>query len=73
MTDLSEQRLRDAADALARAERTATPIAPLSERWPELTAEGAYAIQQHNIQRRVEAGAEVRGHKVGLLPAPCKR
>lgn len=66
MSELSGPDLRDAAAALARAEHDAQPIAPLSERWPGLTAEDAYAIQQINIQRRIEGGAAIRGHKVGL-------
>ncbi len=55
-----------AATALREAEADRKPIDPIIERWPELDVDDAYAIQRHNIQRRVDAGAIVRGHKVGL-------
>ena len=66
MSGLTEQDCREAAAALAEAERDAKPIAPLSERWPGLEPADAYAIQQHNIEQRVARGATLRGHKVGL-------
>ncbi|MAG29784.1 MAG: 2-keto-4-pentenoate hydratase [Deltaproteobacteria bacterium] len=55
-----------AASALAEAERLATPIAPLSKRWPAFEVDDAYAVQRMNIERRIAEGALVRGHKVGL-------
>lgn len=56
----------EAALALREAEASRKPIAPLVSRWPELDVDDAYAIQRANIGRRVEAGASIRGHKVGL-------
>jgi 2-oxopent-4-enoate/cis-2-oxohex-4-enoate hydratase len=59
--------LRQAAAAvLWEADQTKVPIAPLTETWPELDVVDAYEIQRANIRRRLEAGARVRGHKVGL-------
>ena len=55
-----------AAAALREAESTGKPIDPIVDRWPELGVDDAYAIQRSNIERRVDAGAIVRGHKVGL-------
>ena len=66
MSGARQSDLKQAAAALAEAERTATPIAPLAERWPDLEASDAYAIQQRNVEQRVAGGAAVRGHKVGL-------
>ncbi len=54
------------AEALWRAEVERIPIAPLTDRSPDLTVEDAYAIQSRNIERRIAGGAVVRGHKVGL-------
>jgi 2-keto-4-pentenoate hydratase len=55
-----------AAAALWEADRTKVPIGPLSETWPDLDVVDAYEIQLANIRRRLDAGATVRGHKVGL-------
>ena len=60
------------ADALWRAERERAPIAPLTDAHPGLTVADAYAIQTHNVARRVAAGAVVRGRKVGLHVAAAR-
>ncbi len=54
------------ADALWHAEQGRAPIPPLTDAHPDLTVEQAYAIQSHNISRRVAAGRVIRGRKVGL-------
>lgn len=54
------------ADELEQADRTCVPVAPLTERHPALGVADAYAIQSTTIGRRVDAGATVRGRKVGL-------
>ena len=54
------------ADELWDAERTRTPVDPLTDRHPDLDVDDAYAIQTHNIERRVSAGARVIGRKIGL-------
>ncbi|MFI8951034.1 2-keto-4-pentenoate hydratase [Streptomyces sp. NPDC053750] len=63
LTDPQRQR---AAEILRSAEQRRTPVAPLTEVFPAIDAEDAYEIQLINIRHRLEAGAEVRGHKVGL-------
>lgn len=57
---------RAVANALMDAEVQRSPIAPLRETWPDIDVVDAYEIQLTNIRRRLEAGATVRGHKVGL-------
>jgi 2-oxo-3-hexenedioate decarboxylase/2-keto-4-pentenoate hydratase len=57
---------RRAAERLRAAERTRIPIAPLSTGLRGLEPADAYAIQLANVRARLEAGAVVRGHKVGL-------
>jgi 2-keto-4-pentenoate hydratase len=54
------------ADTLRAAENNRRPIPPLRETWPELDVVDAYEIQLLNIRHRLDAGATVRGHKVGL-------
>jgi 2-keto-4-pentenoate hydratase len=55
-----------AADTLRAAERDRAPVAPLVEKFPGMDVVDAYEIQLVNIRRRLDAGATVRGHKVGL-------
>ncbi|HVX23164.1 MAG TPA: 2-keto-4-pentenoate hydratase [Acidimicrobiales bacterium] len=57
---------RQAASALADAERSRLPIEPLSKCYPGMDLDDAYAIQMLNIEDRLTAGSAVRGHKVGL-------
>ena len=61
------------ADELWEADRTAKPISPLTERYPSLVVEDAYAIQTINIDRRVADGQKIIGRKVGLTSAPMQK
>jgi 2-keto-4-pentenoate hydratase len=63
---LSDAVRREVADALLVAERDRRPIPPLRETWPDLDVVDAYEIQLLNIRRRLQHGATVDGHKVGL-------
>ncbi len=49
------------------------PVDPLTDRFPEMTVDDAYAIQLLQIHRRVGAGAAVRGYKVGLTSAAMQQ
>jgi 2-keto-4-pentenoate hydratase len=55
-----------AAGLLWAAERDRAPIGPLTEAFPGIDVVDAYEIQLINIRRKLAAGAQVRGHKVGL-------
>lgn len=46
--------------------RDARMVAPLTERYPQLTIQDAYAIQQQLIARRLEAGERIIGKKIGV-------
>lgn len=61
------------ADELWEADRAAKPVAPLTERHPELAIEDAYAIQRINIERRVAGSERVIGRKVGLTSRPMQQ
>ena len=54
------------AEALWEAERTRTPIEPLTDGNADLVVADAYAIQTHNIDRRLAAGARTVGRKIGF-------
>ncbi len=58
--------LEGLASRLIEAQATRAPIPPLTERYPDLTPEDAYAIQRAIIDRKVAQGARVIGRKVGL-------
>jgi 2-keto-4-pentenoate hydratase len=58
--------LDDLADQLFLAERERTPVEPLTQTAPHLSADDAYKIQLINAKRRLAAGARVAGHKIGL-------
>src|SRR6266853_512446 len=49
---------------MAEAGRVA--IDPISETWPGLTIDDAYAIQTRNVERRRAAGRVICGRKAGL-------
>jgi 2-keto-4-pentenoate hydratase len=63
---LSDEERREAAAVLARAEAAREPVRPLAETHPAMDVVDAYEIALLNIRDRVERGAAVVGHKVGL-------
>ncbi|MGW8887425.1 2-keto-4-pentenoate hydratase [Streptomyces sp. NPDC055749] len=63
---LTEPQRHSAAELLRSAELGRTPVAPLVESYPGIGTEDAYEIQLLGIRRRLDAGAMVNGHKVGL-------
>jgi len=66
MTTLSVEQIAAFAADHQRARRTATPIDPVTRRHPDITLDDAYAIQAAWIDLEVDAGAEIKGHKIGL-------
>ena len=70
---ISDSTIEELADELWMADRKAAPIQPLTARYPDLVIEDAYAIQSHNIERRIKAGAHVIGRKVGLTSKPMQQ
>jgi 2-keto-4-pentenoate hydratase len=53
------------ATALADAYETRSPVEPPSASWA-MTLDDAYSVQAIQVQRWVDRGASVKGHKVGL-------
>ncbi len=58
--------IRDAAERLLVAERTRTPMRQLSQQYPQLTFDDAYAIQRAGVELRLAEGLTVKGRKIGL-------
>ncbi|HEY9314023.1 2-keto-4-pentenoate hydratase [Williamsia sp.] len=63
---ISDRLRREIADDLAEAEQQAAAIDPPVTAYPDLDVTDAYEIQLINIRKRLDAGATVAGHKVGL-------
>ncbi|WP_225727683.1 MULTISPECIES: 2-keto-4-pentenoate hydratase [unclassified Nocardia] len=70
---LSDAVRTELAEELARAERDRVPIDPLITRYPDIDVVDAYEIQLINIRRRLDGGAKVVGHKVGLSSEAMQR
>lgn len=70
---LSQDDLEKAADILVEAEKNRDPATQLSTTWPDIEIEDSYAIQSIVTQRKVDAGARVIGHKVGLTSKAMQR
>ncbi|MBB3181518.1 2-keto-4-pentenoate hydratase [Variovorax sp. Sphag1AA] len=71
-------RLALIADELREAERSGQPIAPVRDRIGQFAESGdllsaAYAIQQTNTQRRLDAGGRLVGRKIGLTSLAVQR
>jgi 2-keto-4-pentenoate hydratase len=58
------------ADRLWQAAVHRRAIEPITRARPGLTVQDAYAIQAHNVRRRVAAGALVRGRRMGRTSGP---
>jgi len=65
--------IAELANELWDADASCVPIQPLTDRHPQLDVTDAYAIQTHNIDRRVAAGAHIRGRKIGLTAAAMQK
>ena len=63
---MTPQQCSEAARSLREAARTGEFIAPLRERYPQLDADSAYAIQRINTEQRLAEGRRIVGCKIGL-------
>lgn len=63
---LTEDQVRQAVDAILKAEATLVPTPQLSKLFPEMEIEDSYRVQDLWAQARIDKGARVVGHKIGL-------
>ena len=63
---LTDKIIEEIADQLMEAENNRCPMKPISERFPGLSYDDAYAIQLRTIDKKVKSGAVVVGRKIGL-------
>ncbi|MFF5264705.1 2-keto-4-pentenoate hydratase [Actinomadura viridis] len=62
-----------AATALLDASDSGIPIPPLTATHPDLSVADAYAVQLRQVAAWTDAGAVIKGHKVGLTSAAMRR
>lgn len=63
---LGSDQIRSVANSLDEAERTRVQIRQLSQQFPGLPTEDAYAIQRAWVDQKLKRGRRVIGHKIGL-------
>jgi len=69
---LSPAEREQAAQALLGAARDHATIPPISVTWPAAEVEDAYRISQLVAEARLQAGAILKGHKIGLTSRPMQ-
>jgi 2-oxo-hept-3-ene-1,7-dioate hydratase len=73
MSTLTSAQVAAAAQALYDAERRQVQIPALTQRFPGMDLEDAYAVQSAWVQRKVAAGDPVIGYKIGLTSRVMQR
>ena len=68
---MSVQLSREFGEELYQALLSGSTLAPLTERWPSISIEDAYHISLYAIERRVAAGDQIVGKKIGVTSAGC--
>ncbi len=63
---LSRDITHQLAEEFFQAEKTRTQIKQVSLRYPDITLADAYAIQKVWVQKKIDGGNGLRGHKIGL-------
>jgi 2-keto-4-pentenoate hydratase len=70
---LSPEQARAFGDALYEARASRVPVEPFTDALPDLGMEDGYAIQQHLVQRLLDAGEVIVGYKLGLTSKPMQQ
>ena len=60
-------------DALYDALIARKPVAPITDREPDITVDDAYRIQQRMVERRLQKGETVIGKKIGVTSKPVQQ
>lgn len=63
---MNPEQVSDAAKRLFDAEKNSTQIGLLSQQYPAMTMDDAYAVQSALVKQKVADGREIRGWKIGL-------
>tara|TARA_R100001143_G_scaffold63461_1_gene70686 strand:- start:4748 stop:5557 length:810 start_codon:yes stop_codon:yes gene_type:complete len=73
VSTLTKQQIQSAAAALYRAEQQKQQISPITQGFPDMDMDDAYAIQSDWVQQKISAGDELIGYKVGLTSRVMQR
>ncbi|MBC7173094.1 MAG: fumarylacetoacetate hydrolase family protein, partial [Polyangiaceae bacterium] len=63
---MNEEKIAAFGDELYEALLARRTLAPLTERWPEITIADAYHVSLRMVNRRLEAGEKIIGKKIGV-------
>lgn len=69
-TPMTNTPINDMSDALYKALRTRSMIAPLTDTHPDMTIDDAYAVSLDLLERRLRDGETVIGKKIGVTSEP---
>lgn len=70
---MDDAQLQSLAAELAAVYSNKTPVAPLTQRYPEIGLEEAYRIQELQVESWVASGRTIRGRKIGLTSAAMQK
>ena len=73
MTSLTEQQIQTAAEDLFQAEVNRRQISPITQSFPDMDMDDAYAIQSAWVGKKIASGDEVIGYKIGLTSRVMQR
>jgi 2-oxo-hept-3-ene-1,7-dioate hydratase len=73
MSTLSETQIQSAAEALFQAEKKREQISPLTQTYPDMDMDDAYAVQSAWVQKKKDLGDCLIGYKIGLTSRVMQR
>lgn len=73
MSTLTKEQTEAAALCLYEAEKARRQISPITQSYPDMNMDDAYAIQSAWVQRKVNEGDPVIGYKIGLTSRVMQR
>ncbi|MBB4301281.1 2-keto-4-pentenoate hydratase [Rhodobium orientis] len=69
----TEENIQKAADAIFDAHATKKPVAPIRDMLEDGDVDGAYAVQEINTKRWLDAGRTIVGRKIGLTSVSVQK
>jgi 2-keto-4-pentenoate hydratase len=72
VTRPNAEQVRELSQALLKAREDRVPIAALTEAYPDMTVEDAYAVQQDLVTGLLSEGDSIIGYKLGLTSKPMQ-